>query len=248
MTSDAVILAAGLGRRLGPLTADRPKATVEVLGRTLLERAITTIESVGIERVTIITGYRAASVEDLLRERSFRAQVATSHNPQFATTNNIVSFLHAAPLLRDGALLLNSDVIFHPAIIDAIESMPDGSWLVVDDTQPLDAEDMKVAADERGVIRQISKGLNPGTAVGEYIGVARLDQAGAGASLDAATELVRAGGDQLYYEDAIDRAASSAVFRVCSTGGAAWTEVDDLDDYQRAVRIAKDLDARLGSR
>jgi choline kinase len=120
----AVILAAGLGSRLGALTADRPKAMVEVGGRPVLERAVRALDAAGIPTITIITGHRRESIEQFVAGGGFSADVRTLHNPEYATANNIVSFLVGAVALADGGLLLNSDVVFDPAILDDILAAP----------------------------------------------------------------------------------------------------------------------------
>ena len=241
MTEGAVILAAGLGSRLGALTADRPKAMVEVLGRPVIDRAVRALEAAGVRTITIITGHRREAIDAYVAAGDFSADVRTLHNPEFATANNIVSFLVSAPALADGGLLLNSDVIFDPAILRDLLAAPAGAWLSVDDTQALDAEDMKVELGPDHAVRRISKGLDPATARGEYIGLARLDRAAVGATVAAAEALVRHGGSGLYYEDAFDRSAAEAGFRIRSTGGALWTEIDDQRDYERAVAIMSTL-------
>ena len=244
MPPAAVILAAGLGSRLGALTADRPKARVEIAGRPVLERAVRALDAAGVPTITIITGHRREAIDAFVAAGGFAADVRTVHNPEFATANNIVSFLVGAGALADGGLLLNSDVVFDPAILEDILAAPSGAWLAVDDTQPLDAEDMKVDLDADGAVSRISKHLDPASARGEYIGLARLDREAVMTTVAAAEALIRDGGSGLYYEDAFDRSAAAAGFRIRSTKGALWTEIDDQRDYDRAVEIVSTLRAQ----
>ncbi len=239
----AIILAAGVGRRLAPLTSERPKALLELDGGNLLERSIRALAAAGFAEAVVVTGHRADLVEQFVASRSWGVGVSCRLNPAFEAANNIVSFLAVADLMSAGFCLLNSDVVFDRAILEDLAGERQGSWLVVDADEPLGDEEMKVELDERGAIHRISKQLPPEDCAGEYIGIARFDAPGAGAVVGAARRLVDQGRTDLYYEDAIDAVASRVLPRPLPTRGRQWTEIDDLDDYRRAMTIA----ARLGS-
>lgn len=238
----AVILAAGQGLRLAPLTSDRPKALVDIHGATLLERSIRALTMAGSSRIVVVTGYRSDLIVEFLLHRSWSVDVSARFNPEFATSNNIVSLLTVEDLLSDGFCLLNSDIVFDAGMLIEIAALDSGSWLSVELDEPLEAEDMKVGLDEQGIIRRISKDLPPETSAGEFIGIARFDAAGARAVVAAARDLVEGGGTELYYEDAFARAATGLSIRPVPTRGRLWTEVDVLSDRDRAVRIAERLD------
>jgi choline kinase len=239
----AIILAAGVGRRLAPLTTDRPKALLELDGGNLLERSIGALARAGFAEAVVVTGHRTDLVEQFVGSRSWALQVACRFNPAFAATNNIVSFLAAADLLSAGFCLLNSDIVFDGAILADLAAEQDGSWLVVDADEPLGDEEMKVELDVDGAIQRISKQLPPEDCAGEYIGIARFDAPGAASVVDAARRLVGEGRTDLYYEDAIDAVAPRVKPRPLATRGRPWTEIDDLDDYRRAMGIAARLEA-----
>ncbi len=240
----AVILAAGLGRRLSSLTHDRPKALVEVAGRTLLGRSLEALAGASFPEAVVVTGHRAELVDDFVARREWGLEVRCRFNPQFDAANNIVSFLTAADEMSHGLCLLNSDIVFDARILADVAAASRGSWLVVDTDEPLGAEEMKVELDGDGSVSRISKKLSPATSVGEYIGIARFDAAGAAEVIAAARRLVDEGGGDLYYEDAIDAVASRLVIRPLPVARRAWTEIDDLADYERATAIAKELDGK----
>jgi len=121
-----------------------------------------------------------------------------------------------------------------------------GCWLAIDLDEPLGTEEMKVELDGQGLVRRISKGLPAATSAGEYIGIARFEAAGAAAVIHHARQLVADGQTHLYYEDAFDRAAAEVSIGTVSVKGRAWTEVDDLVDFERAVQVARALGARGG--
>lgn len=237
----AIVLAAGLGRRLAGVSGGRPKALVEVGGMPLLEWTLRALETAAVAEIVIVTGYRADDIERFVLSRHSLMPVAFRFNPDYATANNIVSLLAAAEEFGDGACILNSDTLFDPLLAVKLVSAGKGSWLMVDGEEPLGSEEMKVVLDAGGLIRQVSKELTPEASAGEYIGLARFDTTGAKCVLDAARDLVDAGRTDVYYEDAIEAAAAYIELRPLWTGGRAWTEVDDDADHRRAIGIASAL-------
>lgn len=237
-----LVLAAGLGRRLGEPTADRPKALLELAGKTLLERLLVSLAAAKVERAVIVTGHGAERVDAFVAGRDLGLSVRTVFNPDYATANNIVSFLCAAETIGDGCLLLNSDIVVDPSVITELAADRAGSWVVVDYDEPLGAEEMKVQLDEAGWIRRLNKELPPDECVGEYIGALRLDASAARACLASARRLVSSGGTNLYYEHAIDAAAAEIGALPLSTAGRVWTEIDDPIDYARALAILANLE------
>ena len=240
----AIILAAGLGQRISARTGGRPKALLELHGRTLLDRLLDAIEHAGFRDAVVVTGHGADHIRATMENRAPSLSITERWNPEYASANNIVSMLCAQDAMLDGFCLVNSDIAFDAGILADVAALDDGNWLVVDGDEPLGDEEMKVALDGDGVLTRISKGLAPAASAGEYIGICRFDAVGAGTVVASAKRLVGTGATQLYYEDAIDAAAAELRMRVCWTRRRAWTEVDDPTDYARALRIAATLDAQ----
>ena len=240
----AVILAAGLGKRIASLTNGGPKALLELHGRSLLARSIDALHLAGFRDVIVVTGHAADRIRPFLATPPPDMTLIERWNPEFATANNIVSFLAAGDAVGDGFCLLNCDITFDPSILVDVASLETGNWMVVDGDEPLGHEEMKVALDDQGVVARVSKGLEPSTAVGEYIGILRFDAAGAATLQTAARRLVSAGASHLYYEDAIDSAVADLAVRPVWTRNRPWTEIDDEVDYRRALAVAAGLDAQ----
>jgi choline kinase len=239
----AVILAAGLGRRIAGRTDGGPKPLLDVGGRTLLDRLLDALESAGFRDAVVVTGHRPEGIRATIANRAPGLAIAEKWNAEYATANNIVSLLCARDAMTGGFCLLNSDIVFDASILADVATLDDGNWLVADGDESLGDEEMKIVVDDGGVVTRISKRLDPATSAGEYVGIARFDAAGAAALVASAERLVAAGRTDLYYEDAIDAAARELSVCVCWTRGRAWTEVDDDVDYARAVRVAAQLDA-----
>lgn len=147
----AIILAAGMGRRLGELTQDRPKCMVEVNGVTLIERMLRQLDRCHLDRIVIVVGYRARQLIDFVNTLRIETPIQYVENRVFDKTNNIYSLALAEEYLRqDDTLLLESDLIFEDdilgllladrrdslALVDRYESWMDGTCLTLgaDDT------------------------------------------------------------------------------------------------------------------
>ncbi len=118
----AIVLAAGVGRRMGLLTANRHKTLLEVGGTTVLGRLLTGLLENGIDDVCLVTGYRADEVETFVRENFPQVKAQFVRNEKYATTNNIVSMAMALESvdIDDDILLIESDLVFEPAVIQRV--------------------------------------------------------------------------------------------------------------------------------
>ena len=132
----ALILAAGVGRRLGKLTKDKPKCMLEVNGETLIERAIRILSSFGINRFIIVVGYKKEILINLLNKRFPNKEIIFIENKEYHKTNNIYSlFLAIDEFKKDDTILLESDIIFEESIIEELMNCIHENIAVVDKYQ-----------------------------------------------------------------------------------------------------------------
>jgi len=113
----ALLLAAGLGSRLGPVTEALPKCLVPVSGVPILERLVRALDGHGFERLVIVTGYRAETIRGYLGERFGGIAIEYLLSPLFATTNNLYSLWLARELIDEPFLLVESDVVFDEQLL-----------------------------------------------------------------------------------------------------------------------------------
>lgn len=239
----AVILAAGKGSRLAPLTDDRPKPLVDVGGKPLLVRTIERLAEVGItgKNVIVVAGYR----EDVLRARLADRHVAIVTNPRYDDWNNFWSLAVAEEAVgKDGFLQVDGDVLFDRAVLPRVLAAPGPCVLAVDVRPELDDETMKVitTGPERR-IQAISKTLDSRAAIGEYIGVTRVDAALAPQVFAELRAMADEGITHEYYEFAYHRLIQRGVgpFRAVDVGDCSTVEIDNVDDLRRAeALIAKE--------
>ncbi len=237
-----VILAAGEGKRLRPLTNDIPKALAPVDGpTTILDIGLRNLRTVGIDEVHIVTGYAAEAIEKQHAELEERhgLRISFIYNDKATVWNNAYSLWLARTQLARGALVLNGDTV-HPVQVEdrMLAARGPGVAIALDDRKKLADEEMKVYLDDHGRLARINKALNPARADGEYIGVTLVEAHGAAALADALEATWRRD-TTLYYEDGFQELADrGGEIRTVSVGGLEWVEVDDHGDLARALEVA----------
>lgn len=236
-----VVLAAGPGRRLHPLTQALPKTLLPLSDEcTILDVALANLSSVGLEEIVVVTGFAAERVEERRTdmERRYGVRLELAYNDRAEEWNNAYSLWLAREAFRDGALLVNGDTV-HPVSVEEslLEARGPDVLLAIDDEKHLGKEEMKVSLDEDNGVRRISKEIDPASAEGEYIGVALIEPS-AGKRLADALEATWRRNPALYYEDGFQELVDGGgQISVAPIGAVDWVEVDDHDDLARAREL-----------
>jgi len=227
----AVILAAGKGSRLNGTIGDKPKCLLRVGNKTLIEREIDALHHVGIDEIAVVVGCQAESVRRVCGHR-----ITYVENTRYAQTNSLYSLWLARPLLLDGFVVMNCDVLFHPQLLDDLVTSPHEDALLISYADaPLGEEEMKVKV-RRGRVVEISKTMAPDEADGENVGVVKFGAKGARLLAGFLDDRVAAGGLRDWAPGAFDDFARVRALHVIGTRGYPWTEIDFPEDYDRAVR------------
>jgi choline kinase len=236
-----LVLAAGAGRRLQPLTDGLPKTLLPLAdGRTILDLALANLRSAGLEDVIVVTGFAAERIEEQVPalERRHGVRLELVFNERAEEWNNAYSLWLAREAFADGVLLVNGDTV-HPASVEEglLAARGPDVLLAVDCEKQLGEEEMKVEVAEDGGLRRIHKQIDPAGAAGEYIGVALIEPAAAGPLADALETTWRRD-PSLYYEDGFQELADrGGAIRVSPIGAVDWVEVDDHADLARALEL-----------
>ena len=237
-----MVLAAGAGRRLQPLTDDLPKTLLPVDGdRTILDIALANLKHVGLEEVVVVTGFAAHRITEIQPELEARHGVKLEliFNPKAEEWNNAYSLWCAREALTEGVVLVNGDTV-HPASVEERVLYARGPDIVlaVDDRKTLGEEEMKLHLTDDGFMDRINKSLDPARAAGEYIGVTLIEPAAA-APLTDALEATWRRDPGLYYEDGYQEYAErGGRIGIAPIGAVDWVEVDDHADLARAREVA----------
>lgn len=233
--SKAIILSAGKGSRLLPLTENRPKCLIELSGRTLLEWQLEMLTANGVEDIVVVTGFRDEMVDEVVERWP---GVRTLFNPFYHVADNLGSvWLARAEFDRD-VLLLNGDTLISGSLVARVLSAPSNPITVtVDEKADYDADDMKVLRDGDR-LRRIGKALEPGQYNAESIGF--LAFRGTGPELFARQVdrmMHTSEGTRRWYLRAIDALAQECDVHTLSIHGEEWQEVDFPEDVVKAEEL-----------
>lgn len=234
MLTTAVILVAGTGTRLLPLTADRPKCLVEVGGGTILSRLLDQLAKAGMKNIFLATGFREDAIRTWVSEHaSSLPQLAISFepNPAFATTNNAQSLWTTRKAVGDHPFLLcDGDVLLRPDVMIRLLEHPSENALLVEPRTDMGDEEMKVMV-ENDRVTKLSKAIDPKRAFGESIGIQKV----APTIWKTLEAMIAAGGANKYYEDAFQLMIDGgAWFSAVPVDREEWIEIDDMSDLERA--------------
>jgi len=227
-----IILAAGKGARLNGTAGTLPKCLVRIGGMTLVERQIAVLRGCGIDEIVVVVGCQAERVR-----RACGRGIAFMENTRYAQTNSLYSLWLARPLLTDGFVVANCDVLLHPRLMNDLLTARHPDALLVAyqaDDEPLGEEEMKVRI-SRGRVVDISKSMAAEEADGENVGIVKFGPEGARLLTTILDDRVAAGGLRDWAPRAFAEFARQRPLYAIGTRGLPWTEIDFPEDYQRAV-------------
>lgn len=241
----AVILAAGSGNRLRRVLGPLPKCLARVGDCTLIERQIHLLRECGVDPITVVVGHRGADVTRVCGPR-----VEIVYNARYATTNSLYSLWLARPVLANGFIVLNADVLFDRSLLAALLDCAHADALLVARRWAgtvYSDEEMKVHL--RGdLVAAIDKKLDDQLADGENVGIAKFGAAGSSLLLEEMRTVLAAGGFREWLPRAFDGFCRLRALHVVETGDLPWIEIDFPEDYARACReILPAIAARAGT-
>ncbi len=251
-----VILAAGMGTRLMPLTKEIPKALLKINETTLLERMIKNCINAGIEKYIVIVGYNKDKVIDLCPEiaEKYDIEIKTIANEKYDVTNTSVSTYLASKYIEENDfedfILVNGDNVVDPEIITRLAASKN-TGMIVDNFKELNEESFKLIIDDEsfnedksianGTINSIGKGLDIPSSTGEFIGVSKVVSDDV-AEFNRILEKLIEEDSQNYYDFAYKDLSKIKTIDFVLTNGLKWTEIDDHTDWENAQLLVKELE------
>lgn len=249
----AIILAAGMGKRLKELTQDRTKCMVQVNGVALIDRMLHQIESRHLSRIVIVVGYEGEKLMKYIDTLGIRTPIVYVQNPIYDKTNNIYSLALAKDYLcQDDTLLFESDLIFEDAVIDQLLDDPRETLALVDKYESwMDGTCVKLGPDDSIASFVPSKNFRFEEAH-EYYKTVNIYKFGRHFSrthyvpfLEAYSKAL---GNNEYYEQVLRIIAmlDDPEIRAKRLSGQLWYEIDDIQDLDIASSMfAQDPDLRV---
>lgn len=240
-TVKAIILSAGQGKRLMPLTEVTPKCCLRPWGDvSILEWQISQLAVSGIDEVVVVTGFGHDAVEDVVSQIK-GIRVRTLYNPFYHLSDNLSTCWVARHEMQGAFLLINGDTLFEAAVLQHL--LKDAGHypitLATDQKPSYDQDDMKIWSEGDRLCR-VGKNLDRSHVNGESIGMMVFHQTGAEIFVRKIEDLMRKGdGLKRWYLSAIDELAQTRVVGMSSIHGLSWCEVDDPVDFAHAEQVVK---------
>lgn len=238
-----VILAAGMAKRLRPLTDTKPKCLLEVGNRTLLERTVRAMQQAGIKEFVVVTGYRGNMIRSFLEnlvnlENLEKPSFTFLHNTDYEHNNNIYSLWMAGEVVRGkDFLLMDSDILCDPAAVVAIAQQQEPALAL--NRHACGEEEIKVIVDADNHITEINKTCNPADAIGESVGIEKMTAEYSTALYQELDQMiVKEGLIDIFYERCFERLIPQGhTFKVVDTTNYFSYELDTPEDFQRAQEL-----------
>lgn len=239
MIEHAILLSAGQGSRMLPLTAERPKCLIEFSGRSLLAWQIEMLARGGVRRIDVVTGFMTDMVDEVIaRIDDPRVTITTRFNPFFKVADNLGSCWIVREQMRDDFVILNGDTLVSEAIVRSVLQDRDWPIAVTVDVKPAyDSDDMKVERDGETLVR-IGKTLTAAQSNAESIGFLAFRGEGVELFRETVRKAMRTPeGVQHWYLKVIDSIATTGRVGTVSIEGQEWAEVDFLNDIEIATAL-----------
>jgi choline kinase len=231
---NAVVLVAGVARRLAPLTDTTHKALLPVGGRPLLARMLDALAAVGIRRTVLVVGHCSDQVRRLAGERRGSMAVAYVDNPEYAR-GSVLSLYAARNYLIEPALIMDADVLFPRELLRRLLAAPAPSALLVDRGFSDTGEEVKIYTRGDRVIA-LGKKVVPEAwdAVGEGVGFFKCGAEAGPPLVRFLRKVIDESRGMSEYEDALHMLVSSHHVGWADVTGLPWTEIDFVEDLRRA--------------
>lgn len=240
----AILLSAGQGSRLLPLTREKPKCLLEIGGRSILEWQIEALDKAGVSEAVVVAGFRHDQVARRLAEMKPSGMHLRNHfNPFFQAADNLATCWLIAEEFIGNCLLINGDTLFSADLCRSLIEAPENEITVtVDHKDSYDEDDMKVSL-EGGRLTDIGKTLDSHVVNGEAIGMIRFLGRGGAKFRRAVDHQIRTeNGLKKWYLSAVQELAQAGEVAAHSIAGMAWGEVDDHDDLESAAQMVAATD------
>lgn len=233
----AIILAAGIASRLRPLTDNTPKCLLKIGNTCLLARTIDGLIANGINDLIIVTGYLEEQIRTFVSSHYPDLKVEYIFNEKYASTNNIYSlWLTGEKIYNQDILLLDSDIIFDPLLLKTVLTYPASTCLALN-RHPLSEEEIKIIPDTNGRVAEISKKCSIPKAIGESIGIEKMDATYTCALIRELKQMItKENLIDTFYESAFERLIKQGfTFDIVDTTEYFSMELDTIEDFQQAT-------------
>ncbi len=236
-TKEAIILAAGMGTRLLPLTSDKPKCLVEVNDITILENALMALKEVKVEKVAIITGYKENKIKEKIGLTYLGMDINYIGNTIYEKTNSMYSLYLGLRSIKESTWVLESDIMFKTSILN-YKRQNDISWFVDSKTKNIDGSYVKFNKNFKIIEHNILRNSNLiEEDHAKSLGILHLNKNGVCNLKEWLEKAVEQKKENLYYDLILGEHLGSSLIGAIDIMGQKWFEIDNLEDLEIARSI-----------
>ena len=230
----AIILAAGRGKRLCPWTESRPKCLIDFGDKTLLEHNISILSKYGIKRILLVIGYLGEMIREKIGSAFTNVRIEYISNSVYKEGGSGHSLWLARGMVEDENIIMDSDILFDGRILEKLLNSDYKNCMVVDEELVDTGEEVKVLA-ESGFIKDLGKEIrNYSNCIGEMIGITRLSKKGWEFLVEELERFSHRGIIMAEYENAIGNMVKRCPMHYIYTDGLPWIEIDFPEDLDKA--------------
>lgn len=230
-----VLLAAGVGKRLGTTTQALPKCLLEVQGETLLERHLRTFLQAGIDEAIVVTGHCSEQIHAAAERLGLALPIRWVWNPRFRQ-GSILSLAEGLKVVHQDVIIMDADVYYGFPLFERLRRSEHANAVLVDSSASETGEEMMIGVrDAKAVtIARSLKATGPYDLQGESVGFFKISAQQVETLRQVIAQTVAELGPDVEYESAIDRFFKVANVGFEPTNGLAWTEIDFEQDLAHA--------------
>lgn len=231
----AIILAAGVGKRLWPVTQYHPKCLIRLGGQTLIARYLRALAAVGVREAVLVVGYKQEMIRAAVGSGAHGVAVRYLENDQYQR-GSITSLWRARSELDADVLIMDADVLFHQTILDRLVRSPHPNALLMDETVKQTGEECMVVVRGGRVVALTKRMPERYDLAGEGVGFLKVRTADTAALVRSVRAYVERGHLDMEYEDALREFFADVRVGYERIGGLPWTEIDFEEDIAKAER------------
>ena len=232
----AIILAAGKGRRLRPITDETHKCLLEFDGRTLIQRYLDDFGALGIHKATLVLGHKMDMVRSHVGQSRGPVEIEFLENP-LHHRGSILSMAIASQHFDDDVVIMDADVLYHPELLRKLVQSKHTNCQLMDHGYTETGEECKVAALNGRVVAN-NRVINvPYDEIGEGLGFLRLNKESAQRYRELLYTFMKENNFDCEYEDPLEMLMKEHVVGFEPTEGLPWTEIDFVEDIDKARDI-----------
>ena len=236
----AIILAAGVGSRVRPLTDNTPKSLLMVGNKTILERMLDNIIAVKIDQIAIVTGYLEDQIKDFVALSYPDLKITFIRNEIYDKTNTAYSLNLTRDFIGDNDFIkFDADVVFEKEVLERLISNTQGSCLCIDKNIHLNKEEVKVITEGSDKVLKVGKKLDPNQSSGESIGIEKISREAGKVLFEELNKVLENEANyQEYYDDSYTTLVEKGLpFFAVDITGLKWVEIDTHEDFNKAQQI-----------